>query len=138
MDTWGSGVEVPIFDRLFLGGSNDFRGFDFRAVSPRDINSEPIGGKTLARFTIEETFPITPKIRFATFFDAGMVNADAYDFNTSQLATDVGVGLRLDLPIGPLRIDYGIPLRKTTIRHRPQVPSSAWATNFERKRALAV
>ena len=25
---------------------------------------------------------------------------------------DVGVGLRLDLPIGPLRIDYGIPLEK--------------------------
>jgi outer membrane protein insertion porin family len=113
VDTWGSGVEVPIFDRLFLGGSNDLRGFDFRAVSPRDINGEPLGGKTLARFTIEETFPITPKVRFATFFDAGMVNQDAYDFNTSQLATDAGIGLRLDLPIGPLRIDYGIPIQGT-------------------------
>lgn len=110
-DTWGSGDEVPIFDRLFLGGSNDLRGFEYRDVSPRDQNGEPLGGKTLARFTIEETFPVIPKVRFATFFDTGFVNADAYDFGTSQLASDVGIGLRLDLPIGPLRIDYGIPIQ---------------------------
>lgn len=114
IDNWGgSNAGVPIFDRLFLGGSNDLRGFDYRDVSPRDINGEPIGGKTLARITVEETFPILPnnKVRFATFFDAGMVNLGAYDFNTSQLASDVGIGLRLDLPVGPIRIDYGIPIQ---------------------------
>ena len=29
-----------------------------------------------------------------------------------HLASDAGVGLRLDLPIGPLKIDYGIPIQK--------------------------
>src|SRR4026208_209547 len=29
---WGSGDEVPIFERLFLGGSNNLRGFPFREV----------------------------------------------------------------------------------------------------------
>jgi outer membrane protein insertion porin family len=111
IDTWGSGTDVPIFDRLFLGGANDLRGFDFRDVSPKDENGEPLGGRSLIRATIEDTFPIIPKVRFAVFFDVGAVHADAYDFGTSDLASDAGVGLRLDLPIGPLRIDYGFPIQ---------------------------
>lgn len=111
VDSWGSGSGVPIFDRLFLGGANDLRGFNFRDVSPRDVNGQSLGGNTLARFTIEDTFPIIPKVRFAMFYDTGFVNADAYDFGTQDLASDVGIGLRLDLPVGPLRLDYGFPLQ---------------------------
>src|SRR6266480_4417978 len=50
---WGSGTEVPIFNRLYLGGSNNLRGFDFRDVGPHDINGEPLGGNTMARATVE-------------------------------------------------------------------------------------
>lgn len=111
VDTWGDGKFVPIYDKLFLGGSNDLRGFDFRDVSPRDINGEPIGGRSLARFTVEYTVPLIEKARFAVFYDTGFVNAPSWDFNTNNLVSDVGIGLRLDLPIGPIRIDYGIPLQ---------------------------
>ncbi len=112
IDVWGSGDRVPLFDRLFLGGANDLRGFNFRDVSPRDENGEPIGGQTLARATIEVTVPIIPRVRGAVFYDTGFVNAGAYDFGTQNLVSDFGVGLRLDLPVGPLKIDYGIPLQK--------------------------
>ena len=87
------------------------RGFDFRDVSPRDINGEPIGGRSLARLTVEYTVPIIEKARAAVFYDTGFVNAASWDFNTNNLVSDVGIGLRLDLPIGPIRIDYGIPLQ---------------------------
>ena len=40
------------------------------------------------------------------------VNAAPWDFSTNHVVSDAGVGLRLDLPIGPLRIDYGIPIQK--------------------------
>jgi len=40
------------------------------------------------------------------------VNVNPWDYNFDNIASDVGIGLRLDLPIGPLRIDYGIPLQK--------------------------
>ena len=110
IDTWGGGDRVPLFDRLFLGGANDLRGFNFRDVSPKDVNGEPIGGDTLARFTIEATVPVIPRVRFAVFFDAGFVNADAYDFGLHDAVSDAGVGLRLDLPVGPLKVDYGIPI----------------------------
>jgi outer membrane protein insertion porin family len=117
VDKWGNGDEVPIFDRLFLGGANNLRGFAFRDVGPRDINGEPTGGKTLARSTMEFTFPILPdKARGAIFYDTGFVNAGSYDFSTDTLASDYGIGLRLMLPIGPLRIDYAWPLQKGGIK----------------------
>lgn len=112
VDNWGDATRVRIYDRLFLGGSNDLRGFDFRDVSPKDVNGEPLGGRSMADFTIEYTVPLIEKARFAMFYDTGFVNADAWDFTTKHVVSDVGIGLRLDLPIGPLRIDYGIPLQK--------------------------
>lgn len=112
VDTWGDQKIIQIYDKLFLGGSNDLRGFEFHDVSPRDINGEPLGGRSLARFTIEYTVPIIEKARAAVFYDTGFVNAEAWDYDTTHLVSDVGVGLRLDLPIGPIRIDYAIPIQK--------------------------
>jgi outer membrane protein insertion porin family len=102
---------VPIYDRLYLGGSNNLRGFAFRDVGPRDNQGEPLGGQSMARATAEVTFPIIEKARGAIFYDTGFVNADPYDFGTNHVASDFGLGLRLDLPIGPLRVDYGIPIQ---------------------------
>jgi outer membrane protein insertion porin family len=130
VNQWGSGDEVPIFDRLYLGGSNNLRGFNYRDVGPKDFNGEPLGGKSMIRATVEFTGPIVAKARWAIFYDTGLVNTDAWDFGEhtlttarkpgstkppiefDNLASDIGVGVRLDLPIGPLRIDYGIPLQK--------------------------
>ena len=103
---------VPIFDRLYLGGSNNLRGFAFRDVGPRDEHGEPIGGQTMARATVELTFPIIEKARGAFFYDRGYVDTNVYAVGSEHWGSDFGFGLRLDLPIGPLRVDYGIPLEK--------------------------
>jgi len=109
---WGSGNQVPIYERLFLGGSNNLRGFPFREVGPQDQNGEPVGGQSMARTTIEWTFPIIEKARGALFYDMGFVNSEAWSFGFNHMASDVGIGLRLDLPIGPLRLDYGWPVMR--------------------------
>ena len=139
---------VPIYDRLYLGGSNNLRGFRFRDVGPKDSNNQPIGGQSMFRTTVEASFPIIEKARGAVFYDCGFVNPDAWDFTPGTIeiprgnnaiatqlwnrfhmpgtpfpaslatprhsfdsfASDVGVGVRLDLPIGPLRLDYGFPI----------------------------
>ena len=108
--TWASGDRVPIFDRLYLGGANNLRGFRFRDVGPKDDDGQPIGGLSLARATIEYTFPVIDKVRGALFYDVGMVGADSYSYN-GDLNSDIGIGVRLELPIGPVRIDYGIPVQ---------------------------
>lgn len=107
-DGYGSGV--PIFDRLYLGGANNLRGFNFREVGPVDVDDNPIGGNSLAYLTVELTFPIMSRVRGAVFGDAGYVNENSYDFGSSNLNADIGFGLRLDLPIGPIRVDYGYPV----------------------------
>ncbi len=112
VNTWGSGDSVPLFERLYLGGSNNLRGFPFREVGPKDENGEPLGGQSMARATIEFTFPIIEKARGAIFYDTGFVNSDAWSFGFNHIASDIGVGLRLDLPIGPLRLDYGYPIQR--------------------------
>jgi outer membrane protein insertion porin family len=111
VDTWGGGSSVPIFDRLYLGGANNLRGFRYRDVGPKDSSGkgEPIGGSSLVRGTVEYTMPVMDKVRAAVFYDVGAVNSKSYSFS-GNLNSDVGVGLRLDLPIGPVRIDYGIPM----------------------------
>ncbi len=102
--------DVPIYDRHFLGGPYNLRGFDYRDVSPRDVNGEPVGGNTYAHATAEYSFPIVERVRGAFFFDIGNVWRDAYELGTGDLKSDVGVGVRLNLPIGPLRLDYGYPV----------------------------
>lgn len=103
--------DVPIFERQFLGGARNLRGYEFRDVGPRDaVTGEVIGGNTSAYMSAEMTFPLVEKVRFATFFDAGFVNEESFDFSTNNIHTDIGMGLRLNLPFGPLAIDYAIPL----------------------------
>ncbi len=101
---------VPIFDRYFLGGANTLRGFSFRKVGPKDADGEPIGGNTFCNATAEYTFPIIERVRGALFFDVGEVERNAYAFSLGDLKSDVGIGVRLNLPIGPLRLDYGYPI----------------------------
>jgi len=113
------GDDVPIFERTFLGGARNLRGFDFRDVGSvaggtRDLlTDEVIGGNTSAFLTTELTFPLFNTIRGAVFGDVGFVNQDSYDFSTEDLHVDVGVGVRLRLPLGPFAIDYAIPVVST-------------------------
>jgi outer membrane protein insertion porin family len=127
--TWGGQNIVPIYDRLYLGGANNLRGFKFRDVGPKDDNGNPIGGGTLVRFTLEYTVPIIERIRAAVFYDGGFVNAGSWSFSPEKVsntkgrssagfAQDIGVGVRLDLPIGPIRLDYGFPVQRDSFNSK--------------------
>ncbi len=110
-ESYGRSDRVPLFDRFFLGGAYNLRGFDFREVGPRDPgNNEPIGGNTFWFGSVEYSIPVIERLRVATFYDIGNVVPDAYDPDFGGYSDNVGLGLRLNLPIGPLRLDYGIPI----------------------------
>jgi len=109
----GSG-DIPVFERMFLGGPRTLRGFEFRDIGPRDngYSEEVYGGGSLGYISAEFTVPIIDTLRGAVFADAGFVNESSWDPAPSDIYTDVGFGLRLILPISPvpLALDYAIPL----------------------------
>ncbi len=117
-----NGDTVPFYDRYYLGGLYSLRGFKYRSISPRELNpttggffSEPIGGNTYWFASAEYSIPIVQKenlggVRFAVFYDIGNVQSDSFAFKLSNFSDNWGIGLRLNLPIGPLRLDYGIPI----------------------------
>jgi outer membrane protein insertion porin family len=111
--------EVPLFDRFFIGGSRSVRGFSNRDIGPVDNNNEPLGGDTMAYTNLELTFPIMDRVRGAIFNDAGFLDAQAFHYTNigSELDAAAGVGLRLNLPIGPLRLDYGLPYKDQGYNH---------------------
>ncbi len=102
--------DVPFYNRFFLGGPQDLRGFEFRTVGPKDITGEPTGGKTYGFLSLEYSFDLVKPVRFAFFYDAGFVNSDAYDFNPSKYNDNFGIGLRLFVAGAPLSLDFGVPL----------------------------
>jgi outer membrane protein insertion porin family len=109
----GSG-EIPIFERMFLGGGRTLRGFEFRDIGPRDVGytEEVYGGNSLGYVSLEYTVPVIETVRAAVFYDTGFVNADSWDPSPSDLYGNIGVGIRLKLPISPLplALDYAIPV----------------------------
>lgn len=112
VEQWSDGTRVPIFDRYFLGGPGSIRGFKFRDVGPKDTaGGEPIGGKTMAWLQSEYSVPVIERVRFAGWVDTGQVWAKAYDWSSSPVV-GAGLGLRLNLPIGPINLDYGWPVVK--------------------------
>ncbi len=113
VDTVSSSDTVPIFESGFLGGPHDLRGFRFRdvgLVDPALAGDETMGGNSSFFAQFEVTFPIIDSLRLAAFFDAGFVHANSFDFAPELWAADVGIGIRLNLPMGPLAADFAFPV----------------------------
>jgi len=71
---YGSTYTLPIFEKLFSGGEYTVRGFDLRAISPRDpISGVLIGGNKMINLNAEYYVQIMSQLRFLLFFDAGQV-----------------------------------------------------------------
>ncbi len=92
-----------------LGGPTTLRGFEYRDVGPKK-SGEPYGGKTYGFLSFEYSADIVSPVRFALFYDAGFVNAGAYDFNPSGYNDNFGFGIRMMLMGSPMSLDYGIPI----------------------------
>ncbi|MDP8260587.1 MAG: outer membrane protein assembly factor BamA [Candidatus Gygaella obscura] len=108
-----SADDVPIYERFYAGGANTIRGYEERKVGPIDsVTEDPIGGKAIFIANFEYLYPVVDQIKLATFYDVGNVWKKSNDiFNGGDLKSSVGLGLRIKTPIGPVKLDYGIPLK---------------------------
>lgn len=91
------------YGNLFdLGGSDTLRGYE----------DDQFKGKKMYAATLEYRFPIAKKVQGVLFTDAGStwgINEGKIPWYTDDdsLNWSVGVGIRLQTPIGPIRLDYG-------------------------------
>ena len=99
---------LPIDERFFNGGSTSVRSFGERDLGPHDRGGFPIGGEFYTIFNIEYTFPIFGELQGAIFTDAGNLLPDADNPGFGDMRYAIGAGLRYKLPIGPIRLDYGV------------------------------
>jgi len=104
-----------------MRGAYTVRGYNERAVGPVDpATKDPLGGNAMLVGNIEYTYPIFDFLKVAAFCDSGNVwekisdigkNVNAFGvINSGGFKTGVGFGFRIKTPIGPITVDYGIPL----------------------------
>jgi outer membrane protein insertion porin family len=122
--------DVPFYDRFFLGGPQDLRGFEYRDVGPKGSTGEPLGGKTYGFFSLEYSFDLVKPVRMAFFYDGGFVNADAYDFSPVDYNDNFGIGLRLFVAGAPLSLDFGIPLTTDKFNKKGNQFNFSFGTRF--------
>jgi outer membrane protein insertion porin family len=103
-----TGLDIPIDERFFNGGSTTVRSFGERTLGPHDRHGNPIGGEFFTVFNAEYTFPIYGELQGAVFVDAGNLLPTSDDPGLDDMRYALGAGLRYKLPIGPIRLDYGV------------------------------
>ncbi len=110
---------TPTYERFYSGGQ-DFRGFEFRTISPKGIRNDngmpsddPIGGTWMVFTGLEIRQPVYEELLHVVgFLDAGTVtNEVGFD----EYRVSVGVGVRFSIPQlspAPIALDFGFPLVK--------------------------
>jgi outer membrane protein insertion porin family len=118
--------DVPIDEKFYLGGINTLRGYNGRTVSPYTSSLNPVtngkgevygntifaflGGDTETYFNVDYLFPIIKEagLKGVLFVDAGN-SYDGLDKLFTRVQVSYGFGFRWNSPMGPLRLEYGIP-----------------------------
>jgi outer membrane protein insertion porin family len=67
-------------------------------------------GNILLNASLEIRFPIYKSFGAAVFFDSGQIYRKTSEINVNSMRTAVGLGIRFNTPIGPIRLDYGYPV----------------------------
>jgi outer membrane protein assembly complex protein YaeT len=99
---------IPIDERFFNGGASTVRSFGERDLGPHDNHGHPVGGEFFTVFNVEYTFPIFGELQGAIFTDAGNLLPTSEDVGLNNMRYAIGAGLRYKLPVGPIRLDYGV------------------------------
>lgn len=104
--------EVPASLRFYAGGDNSVRGYDYQKLGPVSERGNVIGGQYLMVGSIETDYMFRPDWRLAAFADAG----NAFDDFSEPVKTSLGVGVRWQSPVGPIRLDLAKPVSDSGFR----------------------
>ncbi len=100
-----TGREAPIFDRFFLGGLRDMRGYAFESIGA------PLGGRVFLYSRGELLLRIRGPLWSGVYGDVGAVG-NSFSSASRELLYDVGLALGMSTPAGFIRLDLARPVDK--------------------------
>ena len=114
---YGKHNELPFFKNFYGGGVSSVRGFATSSLGPRDNNNRALGGDRRVVASAELFFPLPrvkddKSVRLSVFFDAGNVYGKGEKFDVGEFRYSTGLALTWFSPIGPLKLSYGIPIKR--------------------------
>lgn len=109
----GDTDDLPIDLRVFNGGPRSVRSFPQDEMG-REVNGYPTGGEAMWNLNTEYIRKLSGVVKGVAFIDAGSIAQDYGDIVSSELEVAAGLGIRLELPVGPIRLEYGYNLTKDT------------------------
>ena len=108
---FGDSEDLPIDLRMFNGGSRSVRSFPNRELGPL-VDGYPTGGEAGWNTNVELMRNIWGSLKGVAFVDAGGLARNREDWGAADVELATGLGFRLDLPIGPVRLEYGYNLTR--------------------------
>jgi len=102
-------LNMPIYERLFLGGEYSVRGYDIRTIGPRDpVTFIVLGGNKDLLFNAEYQYSIMSQLRVMAYFDAGQVKDFGRAFTMDDFVMSTGAEVRFFMPVlnVPFRLIY--------------------------------
>jgi len=106
---WDENYDDYSFEKFYLGGSTSMRGWEVLRFSENE-NNEPNGETIRLMTNIEIRQKIYKSFGMTVFSDGGLLAEVFPKAFYSELIWDSGIGVTVDTPLGPARLDYAIQL----------------------------
>ncbi|MET0263709.1 MAG: BamA/TamA family outer membrane protein [Rariglobus sp.] len=112
------GQLIPVNRRFYPGGDSSIRGYQKDEAAPRGADGRFVGAETYVLLNVEIEQAITKTWSVVVFGDALGQAAELSEYPFDERLYSVGLGLRYQTVIGPVRLEYG-----RNVNPRPKDPS---------------
>jgi outer membrane protein insertion porin family len=107
---FGDTKVLPLYQRYFLGGETQVRGYNIRSIGPIDSTGRALGGNKFMLYNAEYYFDVFGPVRALLFFDAGQAYLEGQPMSFKDLRVSTGAEVRFIMPVlnVPFRLIYAI------------------------------
>lgn len=99
--------QLPVNKRFFPGGESSVRGYTEGEAAPRGPDGRFIGAKVQTVVNVEFEQQVVGNWSAVVFLDAVGAAAELSDYPSDRILSSLGLGVRYNTIIGPLRLEYG-------------------------------
>ena len=108
--SWEDSYNDYSYEKFYLGGSANMRGWEILKYSTvSNLGVIPFGGTHRFLSNVEFRNQMNQNLGITLFFDGGILGGNLNEMQNSRLGWDIGIGLTISTPLGPVRLDFAVP-----------------------------